>query len=194
MPDQETAAPDTVPDAAVPEAAASDAAASDVAVPEAAAPEEAAPAGRGNRVKLHHLRPAPGARSRKIRVGRGESGRRGKTAGRGTKGRLARGSMRPGFEGGQTPLQSRIPHLRGFKPPHREEFTVVNVDELGVFDGGDSVTVDDLRGRGLARKRGKVKVLGRGGLDKALLVQAHAFSSAARAKIEAAGGQCEVVE
>ena len=184
MPDQETAVPDAAPEDAAPEDAA----------PEVAAPGEDASAGRGNRVKLHHLRPAPGARSRKIRVGRGESGRRGKTAGRGTKGRLARGSMRPGFEGGQTPLQSRIPHLRGFKPPHREEFTVVNVDELGVFDGGDPVTVDDLRGRGLARKRGKVKVLGRGELDKALLVQAHAFSSAARAKIEAAGGQCEVVE
>lgn len=162
---------------------------------QAAPPDGDAPAaGRRNQVKLHHLRPAPGARKRKIRVGRGESGRRGKTAGRGTKGRLARGSMRPGFEGGQTPLQSRIPHLRGFKRPHREEFTVVNVDELGVFDPQSEVSVDDLRNRGLVRKRGKVKVLGRGELDKPLLVQAQAFSSAARAKIESAGGQCQVVE
>lgn len=179
--------------------------AEETATPDSAPPAGGNDAGRGDagrggaggrraQLKLHHLRPAPGSKRRKVRVGRGESGRRGKTAGRGMKGRLARGKMRPGFEGGQTPLQSRIPHLRGFKPINRREFTVVNVDDLHVFQPDSAVSVDDLRDRGLARKRGRVKVLGRGELDKPLVVQAHAFSAAARAKIEAAGGQCEVVE
>ena len=150
--------------------------------------------GKRNQLKLHHLRPAPGSKQRKIRVGRGESGRRGKTAGRGTKGRLARGSMRPGFEGGQTPLQARLPHLRGFKPINRVEYTVVNVEELQAFRAKTVVTVDALRGRGLVRKRGRVKVLGGGTLEKALTVEAHAFSGPARDKIESAGGTCVVVE
>lgn len=146
-----------------------------------------------NQLKLHHLRPAEGSRRKRTRVGRGESGRRGKTAGRGTKGLKARRKTRPGFEGGQTPLQARIPHLRGFKPYKREEFTVVNVDSLGFFRAGERVSLDLLREKGLVRKRGKVKVLGRGEIDRALTVEAHSFSGSARAKIEGAGGSCVVI-
>lgn len=146
-----------------------------------------------NQLKLHHLRPAEGSKRRKIRVGRGEAGRRGKTAGRGTKGLKARRSLRPGFEGGQTPLQARLPKLRGFKPHNRQEYTVVNVDVLDGFRDGSTVSPDHLRDRGLARKRGRIKVLGRGEISKALTVEAHAFSASARAKIEAAGGSCVIV-
>ncbi len=146
-----------------------------------------------NQLKLHHLRPAAGSRKRRTRVGRGESGRRGKTAGRGTKGLKARRKTRPGFEGGQTPLQSRIPHLPGFKPYKREEFTVVNVDRLTAFQADERVSLSRLRERGLVRKQGKVKVLGRGEIDRALTVEAHAFSGSAREKIEGAGGSCVVV-
>ena len=146
-----------------------------------------------NQLKLHHLKPAAGSKRRRIRVGRGEAGRRGKTAGRGTKGLKARRSVRPGFEGGQTPLQARVPKLRGFKPHDREEFTVVNVERLDAFEDGEAVSLSRLRQAGLARKRGKVKVLGEGGIDKALIVEAHAFSESARRKIEAAGGSCVVV-
>ena len=145
-------------------------------------------------MKLHHLRPAEGSKKRKIRVGRGESGRRGKTAGRGTKGLKARSKVRPGFEGGQTPLIRQIPKLKGFKNPNREEYTVVNVEKLAVFDAGSTVTPDDLRSAGLAKKRGKIKVLGQGDLDVALTVKAHAFSTGATDKITAAGGSVEVVE
>ncbi len=146
-----------------------------------------------NQLKLHHLRPAAGSKSKKIRVGRGESGRRGKTAGRGTKGLKARRNVRPGFEGGQTPLQARIPKLRGFKPHNRVEYAVVNLDSLGGFERGTTVSVTDLRERGLVRKRGPIKILGGGELDSALRVEAHAFSSSARAKIEKAGGSCVLV-
>lgn len=145
-------------------------------------------------MKLHHLRPAEGSKKKKIRVGRGESGRRGKTAGRGTKGLKARSKVRPGFEGGQTPLQRRMPKLKGFKNPNREEFTVINVERLGAFDSGASVDPDAMRGAGLVKKRGKIKVLGQGDLEVALTVRAHAFSSGAAEKIQAAGGSIEVIE
>jgi large subunit ribosomal protein L15 len=145
-------------------------------------------------VKLHHLRPAEGSKKRKIRVGRGEAGRRGKTAGRGTKGLKARSKVRQGFEGGQTPLQRRIPKLKGFKNPNRVEFTVVNVDRLSDFDAGATVTPDDLREAGLVKKRGKIKVLGQGDLEVALTVKAHAFSIGAADKIKAAGGSIELIE
>ena len=145
-------------------------------------------------MKLHHLRPAPGSKKRRIRVGRGESGRRGKTAGRGTKGLKARGTVRPGFEGGQTPLIRQIPKMKGFRNPNREEFTVVNVEKLAAFDAGSTVTPEDLRSSGLAKKRGKIKVLGQGDLEVALTVKAHAFSAGAVDKITAAGGSVEVVE
>ncbi len=145
-------------------------------------------------MKLHHLRPAEGSKKRKIRVGRGESGRRGKTAGRGTKGLKARSKVRPGFEGGQTPLIRQIPKMKGFKNPNREEYTVVNVSKLAAFSSGTTVTPDELRSAGLAKKRGRIKVLGQGDLDVALTVKAHAFSIGAADKIAAAGGSVELIE
>jgi large subunit ribosomal protein L15 len=145
-------------------------------------------------MKLHHLRPAEGSRKRKIRVGRGEAGRRGKTAGRGTKGLKARSKVRRGFEGGQMPLQRRMPKLRGFRNPNRVEYTVINVERLNEFDAGTTVTVDDLRAGGLVKHRGKVKVLGEGEIDRALTIKAHAFSLGAVEKIKAAGGSVEVLE
>ena len=145
-------------------------------------------------MKLHHLRPAEGSKKRKIRVGRGESGRRGKTAGRGTKGLKARSKVRRGFEGGQMPLQRRMPKLRGFRPPNRVEYTVINVERLNEFDAGSTVTADDLRAMGLVKHRGKVKVLGEGDIDRALTIKAHAFSLGAVEKIKAAGGSVEVIE
>jgi large subunit ribosomal protein L15 len=145
-------------------------------------------------MKLHHLKPAPGSKKQKIRVGRGERGRRGKTAGRGTKGQKARGTVRPGFEGGQMPLQRRLPKLKGFKNRNKEYFALVNVERLSVFDAGTEVTPEVLRERGLVKHRGRIKVLGQGDLDRALTVKAHAFSLGAVEKIKAAGGTVEVVE
>jgi large subunit ribosomal protein L15 len=145
-------------------------------------------------MKLHHLKPAPGSKQRKIRVGRGEAGRRGKTAGRGTKGQKARGTVRPGFEGGQMPLQRRMPKLKGFKNRNKEVFAVLNVERLQAFDAGTDVTPDLLRSLGMVKQRGRIKVLGEGDLDRALTVHAHAFSLGAVEKIKAAGGSVEVVE
>jgi large subunit ribosomal protein L15 len=146
------------------------------------------------KLQLHHLRPAPGSKRPKRRVGRGESGRRGKTAGRGTKGLKARSKLRIGFEGGQMPLTRRLPKLRGFKNPNKEYFALINVEALETFTKGTTVTPDDLRARGMVKKRGRVKVLGEGSLSKALTVQAHAFSQTAISKIEAAGGTVQVIE
>ena len=145
-------------------------------------------------MKLHHLKPAEGSKKRKIRVGRGESGRRGKTAGRGTKGQKARGKVRPGFEGGQMPLQRRLPKLKGFKNRNKEYFALINVERLNEFRAGSTVTPEALRERGMVKKRGRVKVLGEGELEKKLTVHAHAFSLGAVEKIKAAGGSVEVVE
>ena len=145
-------------------------------------------------MKLHHLKPAEGSKKRKIRVGRGEAGRRGKTAGRGTKGLKARSKVRRGFEGGQMPLQRRLPKLKGFRNPNRDEFTVINVGRLVVFDAGSVVTPEALRSAGLVKHRGRIKVLGEGDLDRALTVKAHAFSLGASEKIRAAGGSIEVVD
>lgn len=144
-------------------------------------------------LKLHHLSPAPGSKKKRIRVGRGEGGRRGKTAGRGTKGLKARSSLRPGFEGGQTPLAMRLPKLRGFNNPNKEAFAIVNVVTLNEFRAGSEVTPEKLRERGLIAHKGRVKVLAEGDLDKKLTVKAHAFSASAREKIEAAGGTVEVL-
>jgi large subunit ribosomal protein L15 len=149
---------------------------------------------KANKLQLHHLKPAPGSKKAKIRVGRGEGGKRGKTAGRGTKGLNARSKLRPGFEGGQTPLARRVPKLRGFTNPNKEYFAVVNVDRLNEFRASSTVTPDVLRDRGLVKKRGRVKVLAEGNLSKSLTVQAHAFSKEAIAKIEAAGGTAEVIK
>ena len=145
-------------------------------------------------LKLHHLSPAPGSKQKKTRVGRGESGKRGKTAGRGTKGLKARNSLRPGFEGGQTPLSMRIPKLPGFKNPNKEYFAIVNLVTLNQFDKGTEITPDVLRDRGLIRHRGRVKVLAEGDIDRALIVRAHAFSAKAKDKIVAAGGTAELIE
>jgi large subunit ribosomal protein L15 len=145
-------------------------------------------------LKLHDLKPAPGSKKERIRVGRGEGGRRGKTAGRGTKGLKARNTLRPGFEGGQTALAMRLPKLPGFKNPNKEEFAIVNLAALDTFDAGSEVTPEELRNRGMIRHKGRVKVLAQGEIGKALTVKAHAFSAAARAKIEAAGGTVEVID
>ncbi|MFZ0014808.1 MAG: 50S ribosomal protein L15 [Acidimicrobiia bacterium] len=144
-------------------------------------------------MKLHNLSPAPGSKKKKIRVGRGEGGRRGKTAGRGTKGLKARNSLRPGFEGGQMPIARRIPKLRGFTNPNKEEFAIVNVSALDQFEAGSEVTPASLREAGLIRHKGQVKVLAEGDLGKALTVKAHAFSASAKDKIEKAGGTVEVI-
>ncbi len=139
-------------------------------------------------LKLHHLRPAPGAKTAKTRVGRGEGGK-GKTAGRGTKGSKARGQVSAGFEGGQMPLHMRLPKLKGFTNRFRVEHQVVNLDRIAALypDGGE-VTAESLAERGAVRPGQPVKVLGQGELDTAVQVSAHAFSASARTKIEAAGG------
>jgi large subunit ribosomal protein L15 len=145
-------------------------------------------------MKLHHLKPAAGSKKSKIRVGRGESGRRGKTAGRGTKGIKARGSVPAWFEGGQTPIYRQLPKLKGFKNPNKEYYALVNVEKLNSFRKGSTVGPDELRAKGFIKKRGRVKVLGEGELTKELTVQAHAFSVGAVEKIEAAGGRVEVID
>lgn len=143
-------------------------------------------------LKLHHLRPAPGAKTAKTRVGRGEASK-GKTAGRGTKGTKARGQVPAAFEGGQMPLHMRLPKLKGFKNPFKVEFQVVNLDRLGeLFPEGGEVTVADLVAKGAVRKGQPVKVLGQGNLSVAVQVSADAFSASAKDKIEAAGGTVTV--
>ena len=139
-------------------------------------------------LKVHHLRPAPGAKTAKTRVGRGE-GSKGKTAGRGTKGTSARYQVKAGFAGGQLPLHMRLPKLRGFKNPFRVEYQVVNLDKLTeLFPEGGEVTVESLVARGAVRKNQPVKVLGSGDIAVAVNVTAHAFSGSAAEKISAAGG------
>jgi large subunit ribosomal protein L15 len=139
-------------------------------------------------LKVHHLRPAPGAKTAKTRVGRGE-GSKGKTAGRGTKGTGARKNTPENFEGGQMPLHMRLPKLRGFNNPFRVEYQVVNVARLAeLFPEGGEVTPLELVAKGAVRDGQPVKVLGNGELTVALTVSAHAFSASAKGKIEAAGG------
>jgi large subunit ribosomal protein L15 len=139
-------------------------------------------------LKLHHLRPAPGAKTAKTRVGRGE-GSKGKTAGRGTKGTKARYQVPVAFEGGQMPIHMRLPKLKGFKNPFKVEFQVVNLDRIGtLFPEGGTVTVEDLVAKGAVRKGRPVKVLGDGDLQVALQVTAEKFSASAVEKIVAAGG------
>ena len=139
-------------------------------------------------LKVHHLRPAPGAKTAKTRVGRGE-GSKGKTAGRGTKGTKARYQVPERFEGGQMPLHMRLPKLRGFKNPFRVEYQVVNLDRLSaLYPEGGEVTVDDLVAKGAVRGGRPVKVLGTGDLAVKLTVTAHKFSGSAAEKIAAAGG------
>ena len=145
-------------------------------------------------MKLHHLKPAPGSKKNRIRVGRGEGGRRGKTAGRGTKGTKARNTVPAWFEGGQMPLYRRLPKLKGFRNPNKEYYAVVNVERLNSFRKGSTVGPDELRAAGLVKKRGRIKVLGEGELKKELTVKAHAFSVGAMERIKSAGGTAEVIE
>ena len=144
-------------------------------------------------LKLHHLRPAPGAKTAKTRVGRGE-GSKGKTAGRGTKGTKARYQVPVAFEGGQMPIHMRLPKLKGFKNPFKVEFQVVNLDRINeLFPEGGSIGVDDLVAKGAVRDGHPVKVLGQGDLSVSVQVSANAFSGSAKEKIEAAGGTTTVV-
>ena len=140
-------------------------------------------------LKVHHLRPAPGAHTAKTRVGRGD-GSKGKTAGRGTKGSKARGQIPPGFEGGQMPIHMRLPKLKGFKNRFRTEYQVVNVARLAVlFPDGGTVGPSELIAAGAVRDGAPIKVLGDGELGTVRLsITANAFSGSARDKIEAAGG------
>src|SRR6476469_2260705 len=139
-------------------------------------------------LKLHHLRPAPGAKTAKTRVGRGEASK-GKTSGRGTKGTKARYQVPVAFEGGQMPIHMRLPKLKGFKNPFKVEFQVVNLDRISeLFPEGGSVTVADLVAKGAVRKGQPVKVLGTGDISVALQVTADRFSGSAKEKIAAAGG------
>ncbi len=201
------------PKAAAPKAAAAKAAAPKAAsAPKAAAPKaatvtaasapaakapatKAAPAkkttdvaARPQVLKMHHLRPAPGAKKDKTRVGRGE-GSKGKTAGRGTKGTKARYSVRPGFEGGNINFVMRAPKLRGFKNPFRVEYQVVNLEKLAeLYPKGGDVTISDLVAKGAVRKNEKVKVLGSGDIAVKLNVAVDKVSGSAEQKIVAAGG------
>ncbi|MFZ1486709.1 50S ribosomal protein L15 [Nostocoides sp.] len=139
-------------------------------------------------LKIHHLRPAPGAKTAKTRVGRGE-GSKGKTAGRGTKGTKARYQVPAHFEGGSTAIHMRLPKLRGFKNPFKTTYQVVNLDKLtALYPTGGVVTVEDLVAKGAVRGGELVKVLGTGEITVAVQVTADAFSGSAKEKIEAAGG------
>jgi large subunit ribosomal protein L15 len=144
-------------------------------------------------MKLHHLKPAPGSKRPRRRVGRGTAAGQGKTAGRGTKGYLARNNSKLGFEGGQMPLTRRVPKWRGFTNPNREEWAVVNVERLPELASDNRVDLDGLRAKGAVPKRKPVKVLGRGEISVALTVQANAVSASARQKIEQAGGTVEII-
>lgn len=145
-------------------------------------------------MRLHELAPAAGSKKRSKRVGRGIGSGSGKTAGKGHKGQLARsgGGKGPGFEGGQTPLQRRLPK-RGFTSIFKKEYAIVNVTDLNRFDANTEITPELLRSSGLVKGRLDIKILGNGELEKALTVKAQKFSKAAAEKIEAAGGKVEVI-
>ena len=144
-------------------------------------------------LKVHHLRPAPGAKKTKTRKGRGEASK-GKTAGRGGKGTRARNQVRAGFEGGQLPLVMRLPKLRGFKNPARVEYQAVNVAAINaLYPKGGSVTVEDLVRKGAARDGLPIKILGNGDITVKVSVEAHKFSGSAVEKISAAGGSTKTL-
>ncbi|WP_370037279.1 50S ribosomal protein L15 [Nocardioides sp.] len=144
-------------------------------------------------LKLHNLKPAPGAKTAKTRVGRGEASK-GKTAGRGTKGTKARYQVPVAFEGGQMPIHMRLPKLKGFKNPFKVEFQVVNLDKISaLFPEGGTVTVEDLVAKGAVRRNQPVKVLGQGEISVKVDVTANAFSASAVTKIESAGGSTTTV-
>jgi large subunit ribosomal protein L15 len=143
-------------------------------------------------MKVHDLKPAAGSKRAPRRVGRGIGGKGGKTAGRGTKGQHARNTVPAGFEGGQLPIQQRVPKLKGFNNPFRVEYGVINLDTLENFEGDDA-NPSSLLAKGLVSKNELIKVLGRGQLTKKVTVRAHAFSKSAEAAITAAGGTVEVL-
>lgn len=143
-------------------------------------------------MKVHDLKPPEGANRRRKRVGRGTAGKGGKTAGRGTKGQGARDTIPAGFEGGQMPLHMRVPKLRGFKNPFRVEYQAINLDKLQET-GLSEVDPEILHSKGLTHKGALIKILGRGQLDRAVSVRAHAFSKSAEQAIVAAGGSTEVI-
>ncbi len=196
MAEKNTPVDETVeaPKKAAPKKAAASATAAKAPAKKAAAKPAADKAAKADTVtrpgvlKVHHLRPVPGANKAKTRVGRGE-GSKGKTAGRGTKGTKARNTVRVGFEGGQMPLHMRTPKLRGFKNPFRVEFQVVNLEKLAeLYPKGGDVTISDLVAKGAVRKNEKVKVLGTGDIAVKLNVAVDKVSSSAEQKIVAAGG------
>lgn len=143
-------------------------------------------------MKIHDLQPAPGSNRRRKRVGRGIGGKGGKTAGRGTKGQTARGTIPARFEGGQMPLHMRMPKLRGFNNPFRVEYQAVNLDALDAC-GLDVLDPESMLAAGLSHKGALVKVLGRGEITRAMTIKAHGFSKSAEAAITAAGGSVEVL-
>lgn len=145
-------------------------------------------------MKLHAMKKAPGSRHRRKRVGRGESSGWGKTAGRGHKGQHARAGSgyRPTFEGGQMPLIRRLPK-RGFNQAYGIVYVPVNVAALETLDAEQTISPDVMQRAGLVKRAARIKILGNGELTRSLTVQAHAFSAAARRKIEAAGGACEII-
>jgi len=147
-----------------------------------------------SKIKFHHLKPTPGSTKSKIRKGRGEAGKRGKTAGRGTKGTGARKTVPAYFEGGQIPLYRRIPKLKGLKNTPKMSYVVVNVSDLQDKNLKGDIDPEILQKNGLTRKKGFVKILGNGEITNSVNVKAHAVSESARKKIEDAGGTVEVIE
>tara|TARA_Y100001934_G_C12298297_1_gene748559 strand:- start:9 stop:458 length:450 start_codon:yes stop_codon:yes gene_type:complete len=147
-----------------------------------------------SKIKFHHLKPTPGSTKPKLRKGRGESGKRGKTAGRGTKGTGARKTVPAYFEGGQIPLYRRIPKLKGLKNTPKMSYVVVNVSDLQEKNLKGEIDPDVLQKNGLTRKKGLVKILGNGEITNTVNVKAHAVSESAKKKIEDAGGTVEVIE
>ena len=147
-----------------------------------------------SKLRYHHLKPSPGSSKSKLRKGRGESGKRGKTAGRGTKGTGARKTVPAYFEGGQIPLYRRIPKLKGLKNTPKMAYVVVNVSDLQEKDLKGDIDPDILQQNGLTRKKGLVKVLGNGDITNTVNIKVHAVSESAKKKIEDAGGTVEVIE
>ena len=147
-----------------------------------------------SKIKFHHLKPTPGSTKSKIRKGRGEAGKRGKTAGRGTKGTGARKTVPAYFEGGQIPLYRRIPKLKGLKNTPKMSYVVVNVSDLQDKNLKGDIDPEILQKNGLTRKKGFVKILGNGEITNSVNVRAHAVSESAKNKIEDAGGTVEVIE
>ena len=147
-----------------------------------------------SKIKFHHLKPTPGSSKSKLRKGRGESGKRGKTAGRGTKGTGARKTVPAYFEGGQIPLYRRIPKLKGLKNTPKMSYVVVNVSDLQEKNLKGDIDPDVLQQNGLTRKKGLVKVLGNGDITNTVNIKVHVVSESAKKKIEDAGGTVEVIE